>query len=103
MFGRSMALTAGVVLFGAAGCGLQEGHTIATFTPSSDLVMTQAPEDGRYALYTATGATPVTTYTLRRGDRLGFERDPNGRIQAVAASNVQPLSKLTTSAYWKEE
>lgn len=95
LFGLVLALS-------AAGCGAQGGETRIKYERSAEPSMTTAPEDGEYALYTASDATPKVVQRLRRGDRLGFERTDAGRVRAVAGQDyAQVLPDNTLEAYWK--
>ena len=94
---RACAITA---LF-IAGCGAQPGTTIVTQGRTNEPVMQTAPKTGTYKLYTTLSPNATTTVRLQEGDALGFRKDADGRIIAVAGTNEQPLGKTTAQAYWK--
>ncbi|HSV14988.1 MAG TPA: hypothetical protein VLI90_12080 [Tepidisphaeraceae bacterium] len=98
----SLALVAGVPLV-ATSCGAQGGRTIMTQGANAEPIMGTAPEAGTYKLYTAFSPNPTTTVNLKQGDQLGFRRDDNGQLVAVAGDQTQPLAKGTSQAYWKLE
>lgn len=98
----AMFAVAGLGLVGLAGCGAQPGRTVVTQGATAEPVMITAPETGTYQLYTAASPNPTTTVKLREGDRLGFQKGADGRLEGVAGD--QPpvsLGKLTAQAYWK--
>jgi len=85
-----------------AGCGAQPGTTVVKFKEGQQPLMAQALENGTYALYASTDATPVARYALRQGDRLGFRQEGN-QIIAVAGNNEVPLdqNRMAKTYYWK--
>jgi hypothetical protein len=84
-----------------AGCGAQPGKTVMTQGGGGEPVMGTAPETGTYSLYTSMSPNPTTTIKLSEGDRLGFQRGADGKLEAVAGNQVTPLGKTTAQAYWK--
>ena len=99
-----MGAVAALGLF-LAGCGMQPGSTVVKYAKGDGTRITEAPADGAYALYSTDDTTPVVTYTLAKGDKLGFQENPDGTINAVAGSNMQMIktSMLAHTYYWKEE
>ena len=88
-------------LFLLAGCGAQKGTTQIKYEKNSEPNTITAPQDGVYALYTASDLTPKVRQKLSKGDRLGFEKTSDGRIRAVAGTYNQMLGNSTQEAYWK--
>ncbi len=95
-----LVLVAGLLL---AGCGLQPGKSVSTYNRGSQAVVGEAPEDGTYALYKSGSTTPVASYTLKKGDKLGFKKNSDEREFGVAGSNEVPIetSALTRTYFWK--
>ena len=86
-----------------AGCGAQKGATQIKYEKSGEPTTIGAPEDGVYALYTASDLTPKVRQKLSKGDRIGFEKTSDGRVRAVAGTYNQVLASSTQEAYWKLE
>jgi hypothetical protein len=84
-----------------AGCGAQSGTTQIKYEKGSDPGTLLAPEDGTYALYTANDTTPQVRQRLKKGDKLGFERLPEGKVRAFAGTYEMNLDASTMQAYWK--
>ena len=88
-----------------AGCGSQKGKTVFTAGPDSGDVVGTAPETGTYTLYTAMSANPTITVKLTQGDKLGFRKTSDGKIEAVytvdKAEKTYDFDKGTTQVYWK--
>jgi hypothetical protein len=95
-----ITVAAGVPL-AATGCGAQGGKTIMTQGANAEPIMGTAPDTGEYKLYTAFSPNPTTTVNLKEGDQLGFRRNADGQLEAVAGGQTQALPKGTTQAYWK--
>jgi len=92
-----------LLVLGIAGCGAQKGATQIKYEKSSEPTTIAAPQDGTYALYTASDLTPKVRQKLSKGDRLGFEKTSDGRVRAVAGTYNQVLASSTQEAYWKLE
>ena len=90
-----------LLVLGFAGCGAQKGATQIKYEKNGDPQTITAPQDGTYALYTASDLTPKVLQKLSKGDRLGFEKTSDGRIRAVAGTYNQILASGTQEAYWK--
>ncbi len=88
-------------LFLIAGCGAQKGVTQIKYEKSTEPTTIAAPQDGTYALYTASDLTPKVREKLMKGDRIGFEKTSDGRVRAVAGTYNQVLASSTQEAYWK--
>jgi hypothetical protein len=86
-----------------SGCGSQKGKTIFTAGPNSGDNVGTAPETGTYTLYTAMSPNPTLTVKLNSGDKLGFRKGADGRIEAVYKDQTYPFDKATTQVYWKLE
>lgn len=85
----------------AVGCGATNASTLARYTHNRQpLPPTEAPADAQYGLYTPTSFTPMVIYTLRKGDKLGFEND-DGKIIAVAGNKEFPV-QTTNVIRWLE-
>jgi hypothetical protein len=92
------------VLFALAaltGCGAQGGKTIYTQGANAAPVMGSAPQAGVYQLYTTLSPNPTTTVRLKEGDPLGFRKNADGLMEAIAGDQVIDLPKGTAQAYWK--
>ena len=90
-----------LLLVGIAGCGAQKGTTQIKYEKNSDPQTITAPQDGTYALYTASDLTPKVRQKLSKGDRIGFEKTSDGRVRAVAGTYNMILASGTQEAYWK--
>jgi hypothetical protein len=88
-----------------AGCGMQSGDTLVKYEKGGDAHMTTAPKDGLYSLYSTDDVTPIVKYPLSKGDKIGFESNSDGTVNAIAGSNSQAIktSMLAHNFYWKEE
>jgi len=86
-----------------AGCGAQKGTTEIKYEKNGDPQTISAPQDGTYALYTASDLTPKVREKLSKGDRIGFEKTSDGKVRAVAGTYSQTLPSSTQEAYWKLE
>jgi len=92
-----------LLALGLAGCGAQKGTTQIKYEKNSEPTTIAAPQDGVYALYTASDLTPKVRQKLSKGDRIGFEKTADGRVRAVAGTYNQILAGSTQEAYWKLE
>ena len=90
-----------LLLVGIAGCGAQKGTTQIKYEKNGDPQTITAPQDGTYALYTASDLTPKVRQKLSEGDRIGFEKTSDGRVRAVAGTYNMILASGTQEAYWK--
>jgi hypothetical protein len=89
------------LLLWVAGCGSQKGKTVFTAGPNSGENIGTAPDTGTYLLYTAASPNPTLTVKLNQGDKLGFTKTSDGRIQAVYGDKTYPFDKATAQVYWK--
>jgi len=89
------------LMLAIAGCGAQKGTTQIKYEKNSEPTTISAPQDGVYALYTASDLTPKVRQKLSKGDRVGFEKTSDGRVRAVAGTYNQILAGSTQEAYWK--
>jgi hypothetical protein len=101
MLNRSLAgIALAFVLITLAGCTVvQKGETVVKYDKGEQPIMGQATTDGQFSLYRTTDATPMVTYNLKAGDKLGFERSTDAQLYAVAGQNRVPVSN--ESYYWK--
>jgi hypothetical protein len=86
-----------------AGCGSQKGKTVFTAGPDSGDNVGAAPDTGTYQLYTAVSPNPTLTIKLNQGDKLGFRKAGDGRIEAVYGDKTYDFDKGTAQVYWKLE
>ncbi|HZN69971.1 MAG TPA: hypothetical protein VFB66_32145 [Tepidisphaeraceae bacterium] len=103
---RPIALGAFALLaFCLGGCGLQSGQTIVKYERGKPPRVVKALDDGRYALYSSTDATPDVTYYVEKGDPIGFRKMSGGdnTIEAVAGDNppVELSKEMARNYYWK--
>ena len=87
----------------AAGCGSQKGKTLFTAGPNSGTVVGTAPTTGTYLLYTSMSENPTLTVNLKQGDKLGFQKSADGKIQAVYGDKTYDFDKATAQVYWKQQ
>ncbi|HEV8603927.1 MAG TPA: hypothetical protein VGQ99_01095 [Tepidisphaeraceae bacterium] len=87
--------------FVLAGCGAQGGTTQIKYEKGNEPTTIKAPQDGEYALYTASDLTPKVRQRLNKGDTIGFEKTSDGRVRAIAGTYNQVLAGSTQEAYWK--
>ena len=101
MLKRTVAgMALGLIIIVLAGCNVvQKGETIVKYDKGEQPIMGQAVQDAQYSLYRVTDATPMVTYNLKAGDKLGFERGTDAQLYAVAGQNRQPVAN--ESYYWK--
>lgn len=103
---QTTRITLGAVLCLAlliAGCGSQKGKTVFTAGPNSGDNVGTAPQDGTYLLFTSMSPNPTMTIKLKQGDKLGFRKTSDGRIQAVYGDQTYDFNKGTAQVYWKVE
>ena len=86
-----------------AGCGSQKGRTVFTAGPDSGDNVGTAPDTGEYRLYTAMSPNPTLTVKLNQGDKLGFRKASDGRIEAIYGEKSYDFPKGTAQVYWKLE
>lgn len=102
MWMRSISILAMTGVMVVAGCSrMVGGKAITRYDQGKDLVMAEATTDGQYALYSTFDSTPIATYNLSRGDKLGFEAGGSGKVVAVAGSNRITLEDK--SYLWKRK
>lgn len=82
----------------AAGCGAQPGQSLVKWDGTGSRV-TDAPENARYALYSSFGGNPDVSYSLRKGDSIGFITE-GGHVYAIAGSHKDEI-KSGKIYYWK--
>src|SRR6059036_1832952 len=102
MLNRSLAgIALGFLLITLAGCTMvQKGETVTRYDKGQQPMMGQAVADGQYSLYGASDATPMVTFNLKAGDKLGFERGADAQLYAVAGQNRLPVAN--ENYYWKK-
>lgn len=102
---RKFAFVLPLLLLGilVAGCGSQKGRTVFTAGPDSGDNVGTAPETGTYLLYTSMSPNPTLTVKLNQGDKLGFRKASDGRIEAVYGEKTYDFDKGTAQVYWKVE
>ena len=85
-----------------SGCTfLSKGQTHAEYNHSSNSpAMTVAAQSGRYALYVGDDPIACCVQILKKGEPLGFERNDEGRIRAVAGNYSATLPKNLMMAKW---
>src|SRR3954463_1102802 len=101
MLNRSLAtFVLASLIVALTGCNMvQKGETVTKYDAGQQPIMGQATADGQYSLYRTTDATPMVTYNLKAGDKLGFERPTDGQLYAVAGQNRVPVAN--ENYYWK--
>ncbi|HZL38151.1 MAG TPA: hypothetical protein VFC78_22740 [Tepidisphaeraceae bacterium] len=88
------------------GCGAQPGRSLVTFHRNGEAPpLSNAENDGWYALYPGNGLNPLDSVYLHRDDKFGFET-ADSRTVGVYVKNHQtnkiPLSGVLTTEYiWK--
>lgn len=86
----------------AVGCSrVTSGTTVTRYDSGKDPIVAEATQDGEYALYSTFDSTPIVTYVLKKGDKLGFEKSESGKITAIAGSNKQTVADK--SYIWKRK
>ena len=81
------------ILASAAGCvSFTSGAAISDHRKGGQPLVGEAPVDGEYALFaTPWETTPRVTYTLKKGDPLGFKAGGVGQIVAVGGTHEVTL------------
>jgi hypothetical protein len=87
-----------------AGCKAScEERVVLRYEPAKRLPMRTSPYKAQYRLYaqasgkpTTRTATPLLAYSLPKGSRLGFERDAEHRLLAVAGNERTVLDAATS-------
>jgi len=102
MLNRSLAgIALGFLVATIVGCAMaQKGETIVKYDAGQQPIMGQATADGQYSLYRTTDATPMVTYNLKAGDKLGFDRGSDAQLFAVAGQNR--FTVANENYYWKK-
>jgi hypothetical protein len=86
----------------AVGCSrVTSGTTISRYDSGKDAILAEATSDGDYALYSTFDGTPVVTYSLKKGDKLGFKKAETGKVVAVAGGNEVAIQDK--SYIWKRK
>ena len=85
-----------LILVVASGCA----QTV-DYRPGRPAPLVKAPATGVYELYRGGGNMPVYSAILLKHDRLGFARDSDGRLLAVADGQRYPLAEAKYR--WKFE
>ena len=86
----------------AVGCSrMTSGNAVQRYDTGKDAIVAEATSDGDYALYSTFDSTPVVTYSLKKGDKLGFKRAETGKIVAIAGSNEVAIQDK--SYIWKRK
>jgi hypothetical protein len=92
---RPFARFIGVVTllaFVGAGCSsFTSGQPIVAYKKGGPAIVQTAPTDGQYALYSKFDATPKATYSLKEGDKMGFQQLDGGKVKAVAGDQSVDL------------
>lgn len=104
MVKQSLSLAALLATVALAGCGMQPGKSEVKYNRGDTARMSEASQDGIYALYGSSDATPLVRYTLTKGDKLGFKKLDDGSVVAVAGTNETPIATTavaTRTFYWK--
>lgn len=74
-----------VVVAMTAGCAASPaGRSFVRYERGAAAYRVKAPEAGRYALYAGDESEPRVTAEIEPGEMVGFERDAEGRLVAVA-------------------
>jgi hypothetical protein len=81
-----------------AGCGSQPGKSIVKWDGTADR-LTDAPSNARYALYSGMGTNPDISYSLNKGEQVGFVTQGD-KVFAVAGQHKDEIKKGKTY-YWK--
>lgn len=85
-----------------AGCGAQPGKTMITWGRGDDPPpLTEAMEDGVYALYASNSGNALYRVELEEGDEYGFEKTDAGIIAVADDKRVPLQNTLATSYFWK--
>jgi hypothetical protein len=102
MLNRSLAgIALGFLALTIVGCAMaQKGETVTKYDAGQQPIMGQATADGQYSLYRSTDATPMVTFNLKAGDKLGFDRGSDAQLFAVAGQNRVPVAN--ENYYWKK-
>jgi hypothetical protein len=81
-----------------AGCGAQPGTSLVKWDGVGGRVTT-APQTARYALYSSAATNPDVSYSLNRGDSIGFVSE-SGHVFAIAGDHKDEI-KSGKIYYWK--
>lgn len=92
---RRVTLLGLTVLTAISGCvAVRPDDSVAAYRPGNSVTTTTAGFDATYALYAVDhpGATgPLLTVPLSRGNTIGFRREANRSVVAVAGERVIPI------------
>ena len=78
---------------------IQSGETVVQYKNRDSLLVSEAPNDGRYALYTSKDLQPLATVELDQGQRIGF-REKGGQVVAFAGGRDFPI-RADDNHIWK--
>jgi len=91
---RLIAALTLLAFVGVIGCSsFTSGQPIVTYKKGGPGVLQDAPTDGEYALYSKFDANPTATYSLTKGEKLGFEKLEGGKVRAVAGPQTVDLAE----------
>jgi hypothetical protein len=97
-------LTVAMACLTLGGCGAKEGQRVESYDPGGKRIQeAKARADGRYTLHLR--ERPDVTFNVQKGERVGFRRIGNGRIEAYAGDNpgVELERDAARGAYWEFE
>jgi hypothetical protein len=102
MTARFVAGVLAVACLALGGCGAKEGQRVESYDAGGKRIQeTKASADGRYTLHLR--ERPDVTFKVAKGERIGFRRIGNGRVEAYAGDNpaVELERDAARGAYWE--
>ena len=79
-----------IAMFWVAGCSTP---VVNSYRPGEPGRLFKVKEEGQYNLYAAHDKVPVVCPLLLKGERIGFMRNNDGSVVAIAGSNEWALPK----------
>ena len=79
---------------GGAGCStFQKGQSIVRYEHGAAVYSVKAPSTSDFQLYESDGVEPRMTVHVEEGRPLGFDRDPDGKLLAIAGDQKIPIAE----------
>jgi len=89
----AVAVGLAVVAGGVACSTFQKGQSIVRYEHGAAVYSVKAPSTSDYQLYESDGVEPRMTVHVEEGKALGFDRDADGKLLAIAGDQKIPIAE----------